>query len=208
MTLESGPISGVTFRSQAAAALALVVALAAVALDLWLYPSVRGWSIISRSALRLGIAVVSIVITRLLQKESTPLIRWRPRRARRWLMLAASVLAVSVVAGALAPSRHSSVDLAHWALLGLLVDPIVEETLYRQALMIPALAVLGRVGAIVVSSCAFAVLHVIYGNADITNATGGLVLATMFIITESWPTVVVAHSVGNLAILIFNVLVS
>jgi membrane protease YdiL (CAAX protease family) len=59
-----------------------------------------------------------------------------------------------------------------------------------------------------VSSFVFGVLHVIYGNAALPNATGGLVLATIFVITESWPAVVVAHSVGNLAILIFNVLVS
>jgi membrane protease YdiL (CAAX protease family) len=207
VTRESRPISDARFRSRTVAALALGIACAVIALDLWLYPRVRGWSIVPRSGLRLALAVACIVATRTMLVGLAPLVRWSPGHTRQWLIAGVGVLGASVVAGTLWPVRPgASIDVTHSIVRGIVVAPIVEETIYRQALMIPAVAVLGRVGAVVVSTGAFAALHVVYGNAALTNAIGGLALATMFVVTESWPSVVVAHAVGNLALLTFHVL--
>jgi membrane protease YdiL (CAAX protease family) len=208
MRVMTGPLTDVRFGSRAAAWLAVALGVAVVAADVILYPRLRDWHIASRSALRLGMALASIIATRTLSDRHAPLVRWWPPRARRWLLAGALSLGVAVVIGLALPEQRGAIDVEHWLISGVLVAPIVEEALYRQALMVPIIAVVGRLPAVILSATAFAYLHVVYGNAMFTNAIGGVALAAIFATTQSWPTTVIAHAIGNLAILIINVLVA
>ena len=83
--------------------------------------------------------------------------------------------------------------------------PLVEELLYRVVLCTPLVALLGPWYAIVVSGVAFGGLHVLYGNPAPTNLVAGYLLAWAYIRSDSILVPIVWHSLGNAAILVFQV---
>jgi len=83
--------------------------------------------------------------------------------------------------------------------------PLVEELLYRVVLCAPLVALLGPWCAIVVSGVAFGALHVLYDNPAPTNFVAGYILAWAYIRSDSILVPIVWHSLGNAAILVFQV---
>jgi membrane protease YdiL (CAAX protease family) len=83
--------------------------------------------------------------------------------------------------------------------------PLLEELLYRLVLCAPLVALLGPWYAIVISGVVFWVLHVLYGNPAPTNFVAGYILAWAYIRSESILVPIVWHSLGNAAILMFQV---
>jgi membrane protease YdiL (CAAX protease family) len=83
--------------------------------------------------------------------------------------------------------------------------PLLEELLYRLVLCAPLVALLGPWYAIAISGVVFGALHCLYGNPAPTNFVAGYVLAWAYIRSESILVPVVWHSLGNAAILMFQV---
>jgi membrane protease YdiL (CAAX protease family) len=96
------------------------------------------------------------------------------------------------------------VDAAY--LRGALIEaPLVEELIYRWAL-VTALAAAGlRWTAVVISGALFGYLHVRYGVAAPNNVAAGFVFAWMYLRSAHIGMPVVFHSVGNLAVAALNV---
>jgi membrane protease YdiL (CAAX protease family) len=103
------------------------------------------------------------------------------------------------------PDRPApDVDAAY--LRGSLIEaPLVEELIYRWAL-VTALAAAGlRWTAVVISGALFGYLHVRYGVAAPNNVAAGFVFAWMYLRSGHIGLPVVFHSVGNLAVAALNV---
>jgi membrane protease YdiL (CAAX protease family) len=83
--------------------------------------------------------------------------------------------------------------------------PLLEELLYRLVLCAPLVALLGPWYALGISGVVFGALHGLYGNPAPTNFVAGYILAWAYIRSESILVPVVWHSLGNAAILVFQV---
>ncbi|MEN6575176.1 MAG: CPBP family intramembrane glutamic endopeptidase [Phycisphaerales bacterium] len=83
--------------------------------------------------------------------------------------------------------------------------PLLEELLYRLVLCAPLAALFGPWRAIVISGVVFGALHLLYGNPAPTNLVAGYILAWAYIRSESIFVPIVWHSLGNAAILVFQV---
>jgi membrane protease YdiL (CAAX protease family) len=86
----------------------------------------------------------------------------------------------------------------------LLGAPIVEELIYRLALLAPLLALAGRAVTIVVSGLVFAGLHVVYGTPGPDNLVAGFFLGWAYLKSESLAIPILLHAIGNAAVVAFN----
>lgn len=83
--------------------------------------------------------------------------------------------------------------------------PLLEESIYRLALCVPAAVLLRPAGAIAVSGIIFGLLHVVYGNPGPDNLIAGFFLAWAFLKSGSIVVPLVWHSLGNLCALAVQV---
>lgn len=83
--------------------------------------------------------------------------------------------------------------------------PLLEESLYRLVLCTPLVVLLGPWYAMAISGMAFGALHFLYGNPAPTNFVAGYILAWAYIRSDSILVPIVWHSLGNGAILAFQV---
>jgi hypothetical protein len=77
------------------------------------------------------------------------------------------------------------------------IAPLVEEPIYRLALCVPLVAIIGYWPTIVVSGAVFALLHHRYGNLSPENALAGLLLGWAYLRSGSLALPILLHSVGN-----------
>jgi membrane protease YdiL (CAAX protease family) len=82
------------------------------------------------------------------------------------------------------------------------LGPLYEEPIYRLALATGLRAVLPSWAVILIGGVTFAVLHFLYGIADITNALAGFVLTWAFLQSESILVPILLHLLGNIVVVI------
>lgn len=136
-----------------------------------------------------------------------------PRHGWAWwgkalLVLCAIVGGIVIVATGIAlaagadPSEYrlfdSPGDVWRWLRQACLKAPVLEEAIYRFVLCIPAIALIGPFGTILISGATFAALHFLYGNPSPDNAVAGLVLSWAYIRSNSLLLPVGLHALGNL----------
>ena len=99
---------------------------------------------------------------------------------------------------------HDSSDF--WRILfpACIRAPLTEEAVYRFAICVPLVALVGRKWTIVASGLVFALLHSLYGHLAPTNAVAGFILAWAFLRSRSLAVPVVLHSLGNLCVALLN----
>ena len=202
-------------RSAATRAAAALTAAAVVGIDLLL-----AHHHMAIPAYRLPLALVAVAVCGALSAWQWRALglRWRPAQGwGYWLRLGAKlggVLVLFMVGGIAVRRANPGLELpfhevrlftsgwqfAPWAVRACLLAPVVEEAVYRLALCPPSAALLGERGAIVVSGCAFAALHVAYGNAAPDNVVAGFILGWAFLKSRSIVVPVVMHSLGNLLV--------
>jgi membrane protease YdiL (CAAX protease family) len=83
--------------------------------------------------------------------------------------------------------------------------PLLEETIYRVALCMPLVPVMGPRWSIAISGVTFGLLHVVYGNASPENLLGGFILAWAYLRSGSLYMPILLHAGGNLLILVGQV---
>jgi membrane protease YdiL (CAAX protease family) len=148
-------------------------------------------------------------------------VSWRPRQGwGYWLRLSGIVLGVAAVAylgfalahraGWLYLGEPDTSPPGAWFLLqtGILY-PVVEEAIYRVALLTPLAPRLGKVATIAIGAIAFALLHVIrYENPSPPNQLGGLFLCWAYLHSGSVAVPLAWHAVGNVILAYANVAAS
>lgn len=95
---------------------------------------------------------------------------------------------------------NSSFD---WNYSGVTADigvraPITEELIYRMGVCAPVSAWLGPRTSIVISGVLFALIHVLYGNANPINVVSGFVLAWAYLKSNTILVPIILHGLGNL----------
>ncbi|HLA85235.1 MAG TPA: type II CAAX endopeptidase family protein [Thermoguttaceae bacterium] len=78
-----------------------------------------------------------------------------------------------------------------------LYAPLVEELIFRFAICVPATAILGPVGAILLSGSLFAAIHFTYGNPGPDNFVAGFILAWAYLKSGSILVPMTLHALGN-----------
>ena len=92
------------------------------------------------------------------------------------------------------------------ALVGMCVTaPLLEESIYRVAICVPAAVLLRPAGVIAVSGLLFALLHMLAGNPGPDNLIAGFFLAWAFLKSGSIAVPLAWHSLGNLCALAIQV---
>jgi membrane protease YdiL (CAAX protease family) len=94
-----------------------------------------------------------------------------------------------------------------WLLSACIAAPIFQEGIYRFALCTPCAALLGKWGAILISGVAFSAIHFVYGNPGPDNLIAGFLLAWAYLKSGSILVPIALHSLGNLCIFVFQVIV-
>jgi len=98
----------------------------------------------------------------------------------------------------------------HWIGMALLhmclIPPLFEELVFRLGICVPATALVGPTGAIVLSGAAFAAMHFIYGGAGPDNFVAGYILAWAFLKSGSILVPMALHALGNSVALAVHVL--
>ncbi len=87
-----------------------------------------------------------------------------------------------------------------------LLAPLVEELIYRFAICVPATAILGPTGAILLSGAVFAGLHFVYGNPSPDNFVAGYILAWAYLKSGSILVPISLHALGNSVAVVVNTL--
>jgi membrane protease YdiL (CAAX protease family) len=77
------------------------------------------------------------------------------------------------------------------------IAPTVEEAIYRVALCVPLVPLIGGWKTVVVNGVVFGALHVVYGNPSPENLVGGLFLAWAYLHSETIVLPVALHAIGN-----------
>jgi uncharacterized protein len=83
--------------------------------------------------------------------------------------------------------------------------PVLEEVIYRLALCVPLVILIGPWRTIAVSGLVFAGLHFAYGCPSPENLIGGFLLAWAYLKSESILIPLLLHSTGNFCALAFQV---
>lgn len=132
------------------------------------------------------------------------------RDLARWARIsgyAAASMAVLGTGGALAmgvsghdPFPDASRPDARWFLVACLLAPLLEELVYRLAIVPSLMARFGRVPAILVSGGTFAAGHFVAGTAAPTNVCAGFVLAWCYVASGNLALPILLHAAGNLAV--------
>lgn len=143
---------------------------------------------------------------------------WRPRQGwAYWLRLSAIVLGVFAVGylGFALAQRAGWIDLGQvpanlpeprFLLQTGVYYPLLEEAIYRVALLTPLAPRIGKVATIVVGAAAFAALHVVrYDNPSPANQLGGLFLCWAYLHSRSIAVPLAWHAAGNVILAFANV---
>jgi membrane protease YdiL (CAAX protease family) len=96
-------------------------------------------------------------------------------------------------------------DLPAWLLYACVLAPLFEEGVYRLLLCTALATCLRQRTVILISGTLFALLHIAYGNFALTNGVAGYLLAWAYVKSGSLWLPILWHSVGNLAILLAQV---
>ena len=99
-----------------------------------------------------------------------------------------------------APPFLSASEFWAWACTAWFVAPFVEEGIYRLTLCPPSAALLGPRLTVVLSGCAFAALHVAYGNPGPDNVLAGFILGWAFLKSECLLVPIGLHFLGNVLV--------
>lgn len=136
---------------------------------------------------------------------------WRPRQGwRYWLRLSAIILGVFTVGYlgfvlALGAGDAPMPDARFLVQTGVYY-PLLEEAIYRVALLTPLVPRIGKVATILVGAVAFAALHVIrYDNPSPANQLGGLFLCWAYLHSRSIAVPLAWHAAGNVILAYANV---
>lgn len=196
-----------------------LVALAVPLADLYLVGWLR-WDYMltpSRALLALAAAVALSELTpereRTLPSAFAPVPSWGYWAWMAFLLAAALFLVVvhSYVilrlAGVHIPYETTGLHEIPEALHRMCLDaPLVEEVIYRFALVGAVVSLAGPGWAIVTSGVLFAQLHWVYGNPSPENQVGGFILAWMYLRSGTLAVPILFHAVGNLGALALQVL--
>lgn len=193
----------------------MALGLCIVGVDLWLHLAQPYWIFHARIPLS-WFALLSLGTLARWDRPSlglrmTPVQGWR-----YWIKATALIGCVAVVfiAGAcgvfyllgkdlLGPGYPWQASMViSWLVSGCLEAPLYEETIYRFALCVGFVAMMGRWPTIVLSGLVFAWLHFLYGNPGPDNFIAGYILAWAFIRSESLAVPIILHALGNLVVLI------
>ena len=205
------------FASPAAAGAGLALAITVVAVDMWLYPALYSTSLLLADAARATLGAIAVTILAALAgwRRDAVGLRLRPRQGWWWwirLALALGVvgLVLAIVFVALFPPEfpYQPGDPLHRIYMVGLSAPLFEETIHRLAFCTAAVAGAGRWPTIAASGLLFGALHIAYGNPDPSNMVGGFILAWAFLESGSILVPVALHSLGNLGLLVFNLVVA
>ena len=82
--------------------------------------------------------------------------------------------------------------------------PIIEETIYRLILCVPAVCLLRPAGAIVLSGVVFAAFHFASGVASPDNFVAGYILCWAYLKSGSLLVPILLHALGNFCILLLQ----
>lgn len=190
--------------------LALLAGATVVAVDVALVLSGRGYG--ARLLPAVGGAALLLALARdpaSVGLRIAPVQGWRPWV--RWTLLVGLALGAAIAAlGFLwhaagwplpaGPMFAAASEALPWLVHGCVLAPLVEELVYRLALVAPAAATLGAWPAVFLSGAIFAALHAVYGNPSPENALGGFVLAWAFAKGGSLPLAIGLHALGNLCV--------
>jgi membrane protease YdiL (CAAX protease family) len=83
--------------------------------------------------------------------------------------------------------------------------PLYEELLYRVALCVPLVALVGPRWTILASGLVFAALHVRYGNPAADNCIAGFVLGWAYLRSSCLLVPLLLHALGNLCAFLVHV---
>jgi len=196
-----------------------LLALAVPLADLYLVGLLR-WDYIltpSRALLALTAAVALTELTpvreRTLPSAFAPVPSWSCWVWAAFLLAAALFVVVLVtylalrLVGIHVPYEATPLDGIPEALHRMCLDaPLVEEVIYRLALVGAVVSLAGPGWAIVTSGVLFAQLHWVYGNPSPENQVGGFILAWMYLRSGTLAVPVLFHAGGNLGALALQVL--
>jgi membrane protease YdiL (CAAX protease family) len=137
---------------------------------------------------------------------------WRPQQGwGYWLRLSAAVLAIFTVGYlgfmlAIGGAGEARMPDARFVLQTGVYYPLVEEAIYRVALLTPLAPRIGKIATIAVGAVAFAALHVIrYDNPSPPNQLGGLFLCWAYLHSRSIAVPLAWHAAGNVILAYANV---
>ncbi len=194
--------------------LALVAGVTIVSLDL-LFER-RGVQVHNRGAL----AVVALALFVYITNGDCASLGLRLSPKQGWLPWARITLAVSV-----AMAACIGIGFGAWHLLGLplpilatppdefirhflhmsFFSPTVEETIYRVAVCVPLVPLIGCWKTIAINGILFAALHFVYGNPSPENLVGGFFLAWVYLKSDSIVLPFLMHAAGNLLALLAQI---
>lgn len=193
------------------ARLALVVGLAAVGFDL---AQRGGWGY-SLPRLGLGFAMLLFLVSQAggnrqsvgLSRKIDPSLSYWPKCI---LILGGLIIAgsLAVIAGLWAfgtpPQLYSqftsSDQIPEFLWRGCLWAPIEEEMLYRVALCVPLVPLVGKRWTILIGGLTFAALHWSYGNLAPNHAFAGFALTWAYLRSGNLFVPIALHALGNLAV--------
>lgn len=82
-----------------------------------------------------------------------------------------------------------------------ILAPVFEEATYRFALCTPAARIVRPWGTVLLSGCAFAALHLAYGNPSPDNMIAGFFFAWAYLKSGSMVVPISLHALGNLFVM-------
>ena len=158
---------------------------------------------------RLAIGLLVLVLfLALMQGDAAAVGIARPAPSVRWWLRASlitgsifcavvvAIVAVLYAAGYLPPLIPVD-DPAGRLWEACVVAPLVEEPIYRLALCVPLVVIIGYWPTIVISGAVFALLHHRYGNLSPDNALAGLLLGWAYLRSGSLALPILLHVIGN-----------
>jgi membrane protease YdiL (CAAX protease family) len=208
---------GHTFQGHRIAAwLAVVVAVVAVATDMWLAASR-----VCQETPRLVVAVIAISMMAALCRGNRDSLGVTPRMLPSYwywtkvtLFIGVAVGLFCVVSGVVLhfvgihiPMPATPPDQILSSLIYMCVKaPLLEESTYRLVLCVPLVAVAGSRATIFLAGAVFAALHFVYGNPTPDNFIAGYFLVWAFLKSGSIATPILLHSLGNACALAAHVI--
>jgi len=201
---------GISNRGGAAAASA--AAFAIIVIDLWLAPTITAFT-------RLTLSCAALSLYALLTRGNWPALGLTLHPAGGWvwwlkatlvigtgvgvfILLASGVLWVARVDLGIRGFTDIS-EFRRFVWRACLWAPVTEESVYRFALCVPLIRLIGERMTILASGAAFAALHFRYGNPAPDNFIAGFALAWAFLRSRTLLVPVGLHALGNLCVALF-----
>ncbi len=88
-------------------------------------------------------------------------------------------------------------ELLNWIVSLTISAPLIEESVYRFALCVPLVSLIGPFRTIVISGLIFGAAHFIWGNPGPDNFVAGYLLAWSFLKSGSIVIPIILHAAGN-----------